>query len=91
MDSLISKVSTLASVLVAKATASSLTLIFVALLTICCGTRLTSGRSARTLDGGLKAAGVLPHWVPYLGHALWLAFFPEKLEEARYISSLYAV
>ena len=72
--------------LIGKASAPPLTLIVIALLTICLGTRLTSGRSPRTLDGGLKAPEVLPHWVPYLGHALWLAFFPEKLQEARYVS-----
>jgi len=86
MESLAAQASELGRMVVAKAIASPVILIFGALLTICVATRLTSGRSPRALDGGLKTAGVLPYWVPYLGHALWLVFFPEKLVKARYIS-----
>ena len=53
------------------------------LFAVCLATRLLSGRSPKVVEGGLRTAGLLPYWFPYVGHTLWLAILPEKLERAR--------
>lgn len=77
----------IAQLLVQKVAASPFLAVLLLLAVICITTRLTSGRAAKKIDGDVKTATLLPHWIPILGNAWWLAFAPQKLEQARYIWS----
>jgi hypothetical protein len=70
------------SLLVERVASSRFAIVVFALLAICLATRLLSGRAPRTVEGGLRIPGLLPYWIPYVGHASWLTISPEKMGEA---------
>ncbi|MCJ1478633.1 Cholesterol 7-alpha-monooxygenase [Lambiella insularis] len=73
----------IAQLIAQKVTASPVFAILLVFASVCITMRLTSGRAGKRIDGDVRTAALLPHWIPYLGHAWWLAFAPKKLEYAR--------
>ena len=68
----------------------ALVMAFVLILTVViCSTRIYSGLYLTSRDagkGGARTVGMLPYWIPFLGHIVTLSKGPDKLiQKIRYV------
>ena len=88
MESRLTELTSLSRVLSEYLATYPLTIFSILCLVVVAYTRLTSGRLSRSIDGETKVPSVVPHWIPYVGHAAWFIVFTDKLKQVRFVYSL---
>ena len=62
-----------------------LTVFSIVCLAVVLFTRLTSGRTGKSIDGETKIPPAIPYWIPYVGHAAWFIAFTYKFKQVRFV------